>query len=364
MTGGTGAVRWEERYGRLDRLFHRIAFAAGPGQRALGELEASLFGETLEEITLEDPVWITALPRAGTTILLNLLHATGRFASHTYRDVPFVLCPMLWARFARRFRAEEAPHERVHGDGLEISADSPEAFEEMVWKRFWPEHYRTDRILPWRAEERRPEFGAFLETHMRKVVALRRDGPSDARRYLSKDNAHVARMATRPGPLRDGRLVVPFREPVQHAASLLRQHRRFTTLHAEEPFLRRYMSATGHHDFGRELKPIDFGGWLEGAPAPDTLAFWVRYWIATYEHVLEHADRGTTLVSYARLTAEPEAALRRLAGAVGLPAGELPALAGRVRPPRTHDVEGEELPEEARAEASALHERLEALAEV
>lgn len=357
-------MRYGDRYGRLDRLFHRIAFAAGHGQRALGELEAVLFGDTLEEIPIDEPVWITALPRAGTTILLNLLWETGRFASHTYRDVPFVLAPMLWARFSRRFRAEDAPRERAHGDGLEISGDSPEAFEEMVWKRFWPEHYREDRIVPWREDERRPEFDAFLETHMRKVIALRREGPSDGRRYLSKDNAHLARLAALPGPLARGRLLVPVREPVQQAASLLRQHHRFLELHAEDPFLRRYMSAIGHHEFGRELKPIDFGGWLADAPHPGSLAFWVGYWVVTHRHVLEHAGPSAVLVSYARLSGEPEAALARLADAVGLPAGELTRLAGRLRPPRTHEVDLAEVPAGLLEEAAYLYGRLEARASV
>lgn len=357
-------MRYEDRYGRLDRLFHRIAFAAGTGQRALGELEAHLYGDTLEAIAIEHPVWITALPRAGTTILLNLLHETGRFASHTYRDVPFVLAPMLWSRLSSGFRADETPVERAHGDGLEISGDSPEAFEEMVWKRFWPGHYREDRILPWTGGERRPEFEAFLETHMRKVIALRREGPSDARRYLSKANVHVARLAGLPGPLGRGRLLVAFREPLQHAASLLRQHRRFLELHAEDPFLRRYMSAIGHHEFGRELKPVDYGGWLAEAPDSETLAFWVRYWVVTYRHVLEHAGPAVSLVSYGRLTGEPEAALARLAGAVGLPDEELTPLADRLRPPRTHEVDETGLPPGLLEEATALHRELEERAEV
>ncbi len=57
-------------------------------------------------------MFVTALPRAGTTILLNLLVGTGSFASHTYRDMPFVLCPMIWQRFAKQFQVSDEARER------------------------------------------------------------------------------------------------------------------------------------------------------------------------------------------------------------------------------------------------------------
>ncbi|MFW6192828.1 MAG: hypothetical protein ACOC83_05005 [Gemmatimonadota bacterium] len=358
-------MNFDDRYGPLDRLLHRVAFRAGLAQRTMAEVEEALWGEDLQALPLDDPVFITALPRCGTTILLEVLVGTGRFASHTYRDMPFVLCPLLWERLSRSFAVDDAPVERAHGDGLEVSADSPEAFEEMVWKHFWPDHYREDRIRPWTGDDPSPEFAAFFETHMRKVVVLRRDGPGDdRRRYVSKNNLNVARLAAPPGPMREGTFVIPFREPVQQAASMLRQHRRFLELHELDPFVREYMEAIGHHEFGQGLKPVDFGGWLEEAPSPERLEFWVRYWIAVYRWVLEHADGATVLVSYRRLTEEPEAALGRLARAIDVPQDELVPAGDRLRPPRTHDVTGAALPDRVQGEAEAVQGRLERGAEV
>ena len=353
-------MNFEDRYGRLDRLLHRIAFRAGAAQEAMADVEDMVFRDTLEDISLEEPVFITALPRSGTTILLQLLWDTGRFASHTYRDMPFVLCPLLWQAFARFFPVDDTTMERAHGDGLQVSTRSPEAFEEMIWKHFWPDHYRGGSIRPWSSPDGNPAFDAFLESHMRKVIALRRSDPSDQRRYLSKNNLNIARLAAPPGALGRGIFLVTFREPVQQAASMLRQHERFSKLHAEDDFVRRYMVAIGHHEFGDGLRPVDFDGWLEGAPPPERLEFWIRYWIAAYRHVLEHADGRTGVVSYARLTGEPEAALGRLADAMGLPeASGLVSRADRLRPPRTHEVETGPVSDPVLREASELYGALE-----
>lgn len=348
----------EERYGTLDRLLHRIAFRVTSAQRAMADLEEGLFREALAAVELRRPVFLTALPRSGTTIMLRLLAETGAFATHRYRDMPFVLCPMLWDRFSGRFAVETETRERDHADGIVISARSPEALEEVIWKSFWPDRYRGDRIRPWTAEDRDPEFEAFFESHMRKVIVLRRDGPGDERRYLSKNNMNVARLAAPPSPMRDGLFLVPFREPVQQAASLLRQHERFTAIHRESPFTREYMAAIGHHEFGDELKPLDVGGWLEGAPPPGELGFWLRYWTATYRFVLEESDARVHLVSYARLTERTKESLAELEELLDVPGGSLKALAGRLRPPRTHDVDAAAVDSGILREAEDVHRRL------
>lgn len=350
---------YENRYGALDRFLHRLAFRAGAAQETLADVEALAFRQALDAVSDPDPVFITALPRAGTTMLLNLLWSTGRFASHTYQDMPFVLCPVLWSRFTRVFALDVTPRERAHGDGLEVTTTSPEAFEEVVWKRFWPRHYRTDRIVPWDTGEGNAEFNAFFERHMKKVVVARHRDRPQAERYLSKNNASIARLAARTGPLATGTVLVPFREPVQHAASMQLQHLRFLEIHAEDDFTRRYMSAIGHHEFGSDLRPVDFEGWLADAPDPGSLEFWLRYWVAAYGHILEHLGPPVTLVSYARLTTEPKQALDRLADRVGVPGSALFTQAGRLRPPRHHEVAAGDAPAALRRHAAELYRELE-----
>ncbi|MEG7756646.1 hypothetical protein U2103_15325, partial [Listeria monocytogenes] len=78
------------------------------------------------------------------------------------------------------------------------------------------------------------EFKPFLANHMRKIVALRR--PHSNARYASKNNLNIARIGGLAGAFPDADIVVPFRAPLQHAASLLHQHRNFLDLHARDAF--------------------------------------------------------------------------------------------------------------------------------
>lgn len=284
------------RYGFFDRVLHRFAFATTAAQRGCADLEDRMFRRELDALQPGPPVFVTALPRAGTTILLELLAGMDVFASHRYRDMPFVLTPLLWARMASRRRDSAEPTERAHGDGIRITQDSPEAFEEMVWRAFWRSHYRADRIEPWaRCDD--AEFVDFLRRHMHKVTVLRARDKETARRYVSKNNLNVARIPALLDALPDARMVVPFRDPLQHAHSLLRQHRRFSQMHRDDAFARRYMAGVGHFDFGQNLKPVDFRGFMEGRDLKhaDELPFWLDYWIAAYRHVLTHVGHARLL---------------------------------------------------------------------
>jgi hypothetical protein len=345
-----------DRYGWSDRLLYRLAFRLGITQQALADVEQVLYGDALNADP--NPVFVTALPRSGTTILLQLLCETGHFASHTYADMPFVLCPMLWQRFNAPFAVDDEAKQRAHDDGLTVSTESPEAFEEMVWKHFWSAPYGDDRIRPWRDDDEHREFDAFFRTHMQKVIALRQTDASGPLRYLSKNNLNIARLAAPPDPLRDGTFVVPFRDPLQQAASMHGQHERFLDLHDEDDFVREIMEAIGHHEFGKGLRPVNFDGWLDDAPPPDRLAFWVQYWIAAYRFVLAHAGPSCVLVPYDRLTHEPERILSGLADALDVPAADLVAHAERLSPPDAHPVDDASLSASTRDAAATVFERL------
>ena len=357
-------MNFDERYGQLDRILYRIAFRGGTAQHAMADVEEMMYRDQLDATSVDDPVFITSLPRAGTTILLKLLWNTGGFASHTYRDMPFVLCPLLWNQFSQQFAEDDTTRERAHGDGLKVSGTSPEAFEDMVWKHFWPDHYRGDHIRPWQSDEQNREFAAFFETHMRKVVAVRQEEKPDAACYLSKNNLNIARLAASPPPLSEGTFLIPFRDPVQQAASMYRQHERFLEIHEEDDFVREYMEAIGHHEFGKGLRPVNFDDWLEEASPPSQLAFWVEYWVAAYRHILHHADESTVLLSYARLTEEPENSLAQLAEVLDIPAAHLTSQAEHLRPPRTHSVDRDALSDALLQEATEVYEHLDRKAAV
>jgi len=304
--------KFVNRYTRLDRLLHRSAFSSGGLQVSLADVEDKVFRKQLSRIEIERPVFVTALPRAGTTILLNLLHQTGLFVSHTYRSMPFVLCPVFWHRFSSRLRSrDDHQMERAHGDGIAISIDSPEAFEEIIWGHFWPSHYREHSIEPW-GHRTHPEFVGFLKNHIRKLLYLA--DPDKELRYVSKNNLNIARLSYIGSIFPDAAIVVPFRDPLQHASSLLKQHLGFLQAHKEDKFTREYMRGIGHRDFGDNFLPVNFDNWLHANSRADAtkLAFWVEYWVATYRSILRNVGKSVHLISFDQLTHHPKIVLRGL----------------------------------------------------
>ena len=173
LLGGRPATPDAESYSGVDRALHRVAFATYEVQADLADIEDRLFASHLGSITNQRPVFITSLPRAGTTLLLECCAALDEFASHTYRDMPFVMIPCLWSSFSGAFRREGQLKPRAHGDGMQIDFDSPEALEEVLWLKFWEKQYLADRILPWPSRPRQ-EFTTFFARHMRKIAFVRR----------------------------------------------------------------------------------------------------------------------------------------------------------------------------------------------
>jgi len=131
--------------------------------------------------------------------------------------MPFLTSPILWNRLAGGQRRVVARHERAHGDGLEIDLDTPEAFEEVIWKMFWPEKYQQATIALWSPGDRKPDAEQFLSRHMSKIIRARlprRDADvAAAACYCSKNNANIARIPYLVEAFPGCRIVVPVRRP-------------------------------------------------------------------------------------------------------------------------------------------------------
>jgi hypothetical protein len=302
------------------------------------DIESAAFGSAFRDIDPARPVLVTSLARAGTTMMLEVLSGLPGLAATTYRDMPFVLAPILWSKVAAPFRTKgDARRERAHGDGVEIGPDSPEGFEEVFWKGFWPGHYGRDRIRPWTAADAKPEATAFLRRHMQKVIALHRPGSPGAR-YLSKNNANIARLDLLPAMLPDASILLVLREPLEHAHSLHRQHANFAAMQGGDPFVARYMGDIGHYEFGSLHKAIAFPEFetLRAGRGPESPDYWLALWIAAFAEVLARRDR-LVLAPYEALSAGGAAAFAPLLELLGLgPADQaaLPAAAAHLRPPR------------------------------
>ena len=314
------SVKTPSSYSKLDRALHKLAFNSKPLQDILGDMEQGLFAKQWQEIVIEKPIFITSLPRAGTTIVLETLYRISNLATHTYRDMPFILMPVIWQKVSRLFRQTSKLKERAHGDGLAINEDSPEAFEEVLWKKYFPGQYSPQGITCWPDALGQGGFEELIRAHMQKIVMLRRKDGSDIPRYISKNNANIARIGYIQSLFPDALFVVPVRHPVEQAISLLRQHQNFVKQHANDAFTQEYMADIGHYEFGELHRPILFPGLAEIGQnlTPDSIDYWIAYWIAAFRHLSQH--QNVHFLSHETLCLKPESSLNSLLECLGLPA--------------------------------------------
>ena len=305
---------YEIRYSLFDRALHHMAFKAVIPQLSLADMEDTLFKDELAQAQNDRPVFITGLPRGGTTLVLDMCFSLDEFAAHRYRDMPFLLIPMLWDRFSHKFQKGDEKRERAHGDGMMVSVDSPEALEEMVWKPFWKKQYAKDRIHPW-GSKAQAVFDEFFGRHMQKVIALRQKATGARCRYVSKNNLNISRIDYLTKAFPDARIIVPYMHPLVQANSLLEQHRNFLGIHKEDHFASTYMEGVGHYDFGDNIRPVDFEDWLDNRQFKDfsDMNFWIEYWTVAYEHLLSKAGGNVHLHSHEALCTDTVNVLTRLA---------------------------------------------------
>lgn len=310
-------------------MLHRMALGSAAIAEMSHDVERGLYLKASPQARGGRHVYVTGLARSGSTILLRELHRTGVFGSLTYADMPFVLAPNLWARMARKTAPGEKA-ERAHGDGIEVDHHSPEALEEVFWRVFCgPDYIAADGLHP---HEPLPEvIDGYLDLIR---LILRRTGKT---RYLAKNNNLILRLATLAQAMPEAIFLVPLRAPVQHAGSLLGQHRRFLS---PDPFTVAYMTWLAHHEFGATHRPFLFGARPQGDPL--ALDYWLQVWIAAHTELARVAALATNvlIIPYDDLGTDP-ALWPAIAARIGVQAGpfaELRSVADRSVPDHSADL--------------------------
>lgn len=230
-------------------------------------------------------IFITSLARSGTTILLNSIYKSGKFASLTYDDMPFILAPNLWSKIKRNY-SNSIYQERAHNDGIKISSDSPEAFEEVFWNTF---SYNNELC--------ETNFKEFIELILIK---------NNSNRYLSKNNQNIKRLNRLVALFPNSIILVPFRNPLQQSFSLLNQHKKFIEHQINDKFVREYMDLIKHSEFGMDYSMVCSSNlkYLDTSK----LNHWLEQWYLTYKNILNnHSNhRNINLICYESLCEIPE----------------------------------------------------------
>jgi hypothetical protein len=337
-------------YGLLDRLLHRMALQYESIAEMSFDIDQLRASVDKSDVASRRHVFVSGLARAGTTVLMRQFHATGMYRSLTYRDMPFVLAPNLWRKLAAISRAPATDVERAHGDSIVVSVDSPESFDEVFWRVFAGAAYIRESWL----EPHRPAR-EVLDKYIRYVGAVL----ADEKLYLCKNNNNVLRLEAIHRAFPNALILVPFRDPIQQAASLLRQHRKFSELQRHDPFVTDYMRWLGHHEFGLDHRPFRFGNLPARDFDRDSIEYWLELWCSTYGWLEQSAPDAAVFVCYEDLCRDDKA-WALIAEAAGIPA----ELSGNPSFRLTSRTEVTSTDRELGGKAAAIYSRLVEIARV
>ena len=309
----------------------------------LGNAETVLLKPDLQNIHVQNPIYVCGLARSGSTIILETLASIPDIASHRYQDFPFLFTPYWWNSLLSVMGKKNAhKKERAHGDGILVNSESPEAMEEMLWMAFFSQLHseRTSELLNENTEQK--AFEAFYTSHIKKLLLARK-----ASRYLSKGNYNLTRMAYIQRIFPDARFIIPIRDPITHVESLVRQHKRFMEAGSADAHAIRHMDITGHFEFGQNRKAVHTGddaqfqeivtSWKNGDDVRGFALQWNMLYRLIYQQMIANKKLGKAclVVPFENLCDAPQDTLTHILSHCNLQADEhwLASKAATIRAP-------------------------------
>ena len=263
-----------QNYSIIQKFLHDFVLSKKIINKSLFELEKIIYLKN-KDIKNQSHVFITGLPRSGTTSLLNFLFSSDEYASLTYNNMPFILSP----NFSKLFHKKKIiKKERLHKDGIDFDNNSPEALDEVFFNN--SEEFVKNE----------------LENYIQLILICNKKI-----KYLSKNNLNYKRINLINSILPNSIFLIPIREPLQHANSLLNQHLHFSQLQKEDDFIRRYMNYLGHNEFGLNHKP-----WNDPINYQERgkIDYWLEQWFLFYKDIYNKYQSYTNcyFVLYEELT--------------------------------------------------------------
>jgi len=297
-------------YSELSRLLHRIALNNYNIAFRLFKRESRKISR-LKLAQRQDFVIISGLARAGTTSLMNALSNIHNFYSLNYANMPFLLCPNIWAKLYRP--KSKKLRERSHKDGIMIGLNSTEALEEFFFKVKANDAYIKDSHLE-EYDLSIKDYSEYLD--YQSIIKL-----NNHKIYLAKNNNFILRYNSVRGYNDDFVMVILYREPLTQAASLMEKHHEYLELQEKDPFVLEYMDWLGHHEFGKNQKAFVFNNpelKIEGDKS--TLDYWLRIWINYYSHILRISHPNTLKINYDSYCKNPKESIESILRKIGIEA--------------------------------------------
>ncbi len=247
-------------YNKVQKILHEICLGNKFIKKSLFELETLIFknSKKFDNVSSKN-IFITSLPRSGTTTILNMFYDSDEYSSLTYNDLPFLMSPNLGKFLFNKKSSTEFM--RPHNDGIKYSINSPEALDEVFLST-----YNKEEILE--------NFSQYIN-----LIKLK----YEKKNYLSKNNNNFNRIDLINSKIKNCFFFIPFRDPIQHANSLMTQNKNFFNLQNKDNFILKYMNYLGHYEFGKNHK-----SWNIPKKFIDIkdINYWLEQWLLFYKKIL------------------------------------------------------------------------------
>lgn len=158
----------------------------------------------------------------------------------------------MWSFFNKFFYAGVKNKERVHGDNLIVGPDSPDPFEEIIWKKNLKKNYLSTKNQFLSKKFSNKKLERSLKENINKILYVR----GNKQRYLSKGNYNITRIEYILKLFPDAKIVICIRKPTNQSISLTKVHQRFLKLSKKNQYLKKQLSILGHYEFGQYRKAI------------------------------------------------------------------------------------------------------------
>ena len=293
-------------YNYLSKLLHKIVLGNNSILNSSFDLENFIFGSNLnlEKVQNNGHVFISGLARSGTTILLRYLYDTNKFASPTYNDMPFILSPNLWSKI-NRVKISSNYKYASQNPKIKVNINSPEAFEEVFWKLFSGKSYSSNKHLNISNYDNEiiKKYEKFINLILYRY---------NKNFYISKNNNNILRLNYIRMIFPNSLIIVPYRDPMQQAFSLLNQHKLFSDLNKKNKFSKYYMDYLGHYEFGENHKsfnlPMDFLSNHNYEENTFLIDYWLVQWGKVYSYLLKlnkKKNLNIFFIEYEKLCNDP-----------------------------------------------------------
>ncbi|MHA1937062.1 MAG: sulfotransferase [Candidatus Thorarchaeota archaeon] len=294
----------------IAKLAHQLPTLAN----AMHQTESIYLRTRLKDYSVDRPIYVTGMARAGTTITLEMLSQHPSVATHRYLHMVLPYTPHFIQLMANVLPLMKSPVERLHKDRMLVTRDSPEAVEEILWQRYFSSIVDESQSNILDAKSSNPEFEKFYREHIRKLLLNQ-----TATRYAAKNNYNISRMEYLQKIFPDVRFLIVVRNPFDHIASLAKQDMILGNLEHADPRLLDWTKIIGHREFGTARICINLGSsetvdrvrklWTN----PETYAQgWAVYWDAVYSFAHDKLEsnpklaEATLVFRYEDLCAFPE----------------------------------------------------------